>query len=91
MAYSRELDWKHKLLPMNFLPKEFKKEIDEILSDLEQLKKGQPIQHITGKAFFYNDFFAKSQIIELTITDPAYYKNNEDFTKRFKGKVGRWQ
>lgn len=29
----------------------------EILSDLEQLKKGQPIQHITGKAFFYNDFF----------------------------------
>lgn len=36
------------------------------------------------REFFYNDFFAKSQIIELTITDPAYYKNNEDFTKRFK-------
>jgi hypothetical protein len=39
LAYSRELDWKHKLLPMNFLPKEFKKEIDEILSDLDLLEK----------------------------------------------------
>ncbi len=39
LAYSRELDWKHKLLPMSFLPKEFKKEIDEILSDLDLLEK----------------------------------------------------
>ncbi|WP_314243986.1 peptide chain release factor N(5)-glutamine methyltransferase [Empedobacter tilapiae] len=29
----------------------------EISSDLKQLIAGQPIQHITGKAFFYNDFF----------------------------------
>ena len=39
LAYSRELNRKHKLLPMNFLPKEFKKEIDEILSDLDLLEK----------------------------------------------------
>lgn len=39
LAYSRELDWKHKLLPMKFLPKEFKQEIDEILSDLDLLEK----------------------------------------------------
>ncbi|WP_413533515.1 peptide chain release factor N(5)-glutamine methyltransferase [Empedobacter brevis] len=30
---------------------------DEILVDLEDLAAGKPIQHITGKAFFYNDFF----------------------------------
>ena len=39
LAYSRELNRKHKLLPMKFLPKEFKNEIDEILSDLDLLEK----------------------------------------------------
>jgi len=39
LAYSRELDRKHKLLPMKFIPKEFKNEIDEILLDLDLLEK----------------------------------------------------
>lgn len=36
------------------------------------------------KEFFYNDYFAKSQIIQLTVTDLAFYANSENFTKRFK-------
>ena len=39
LAYSRELGWKHKLLPMSYLPKEFKAEIDEILTDLDLIDK----------------------------------------------------
>lgn len=32
--------------------------------------------------FFYNDMFGATQIMLLTITDPAYYKNAEDLQKR---------
>lgn len=34
--------------------------------------------------YFYNQAFATTQIIELTTTDLAYYKNDTDFQKRFK-------
>ena len=34
--------------------------------------------------FFWNNVFATSQIIQLTTTDLAYYKNATDFFKRFK-------
>lgn len=60
----------------------------EILSDIEQLKKGQPIQHITGKAFFYNDFFfvnentliprpETEELVELIRND---YAQNQDIS-----------
>lgn len=39
LAYSKELNRKYKLLPMKFLPKHFKQEIDEILLDLDLLEK----------------------------------------------------
>ncbi len=39
-------------------------ENDFITQDLAQLKQGKPIQHITGKAFFYNDFF---EVNEFTL------------------------
>lgn len=32
-------------------------QLDVIFSDIEKLKNGVPIQHISGKALFYNDFF----------------------------------
>lgn len=36
------------------------------------------------KNYFWNSVFATSQIIELTTTDIAYYKNATNFFKRFK-------
>lgn len=33
--------------------------------------------------FFWNDMFASINIIQLTVTDLAYYKNLEDFQKRY--------
>ena len=39
LAYSKELSWKYKILPISFIPKQFKKEIDEILLDLNLLDK----------------------------------------------------
>jgi hypothetical protein len=32
--------------------------------------------------FFWNDFLAANNILNLTITDLAYYKNTEDVQKR---------
>lgn len=34
--------------------------------------------------YFYNQMFATTQIIQLTVTDPAYYKDAIEFQKRFK-------
>ena len=36
------------------------------------------------KEYYWNSKFATSQIIQLTTTDLAFYKNLEDFQKRFK-------
>lgn len=36
------------------------------------------------REYFWNSKFATSQIIELTTTDLAFYKNIEDFQKRYK-------
>lgn len=36
------------------------------------------------KEYFWNQNFATSQIIQLTTTDLAYYKDGTDFQKRFK-------
>lgn len=36
------------------------------------------------KIYFYNQFYATSQIIEITTTDPAFYKDQIDFQKRYK-------
>jgi hypothetical protein len=36
------------------------------------------------REYFWNSVFATSQIIQLTTTDLAYYKNLEDFAKRYK-------
>ncbi len=35
------------------------------------------------KNYFYNSYFATTEIIQLTVTDIAYYENPEDFQKRF--------
>ncbi|MCA4781376.1 peptide chain release factor N(5)-glutamine methyltransferase [Empedobacter stercoris] len=42
---------------IQFIPSNEIDYTSEISSDIKQLKKGKPVQHITGKAFFYNDFF----------------------------------
>ena len=35
------------------------------------------------KEFFYNRYYAANQLIQLTTTDPAFYKSDVDFQKRY--------
>ena len=51
----------------------------------DKIKKTFNNMKITEKdleEFFWNDMFASINILELTVTDPAYYKDAEDLQKR---------
>ena len=54
---------------------------------LENLKSRLSLKNTAKEAFreyFWNSSFATSQIIQLTTTDLAYYKDEVDFQKRYK-------
>lgn len=59
------------------------------LSQLERKESGlSSLERARGifenlENYFWNSYFATSQIIQLTVTDLAYYKDAEDFQKRF--------
>lgn len=62
-----------------------RKEID--VKDAESISKSLFIKNNAKDAlreYFWNSKLATAQIIELTTTDLAFYKNLEDFQKRFK-------
>ncbi|MGV0827464.1 peptide chain release factor N(5)-glutamine methyltransferase [Empedobacter brevis] len=48
-------------LNLQFIPSDNIELTAEILSDIKRLKKGEPVQHITGKAFFYDSFFSVNE------------------------------
>ena len=57
-----------------------KEEADNIYDSLEYINPAREDM----REYFYNSFFATSQIIELTVTDLGQYASLEDFTKRYK-------
>lgn len=73
-------------------------QIEELLSEKEMRgelstpKKNSITRNLTTKnnskealrEYYWNSKFATSQIIQLTTTDLAFYKNMEDFQKRYK-------
>ena len=58
--------------------------IMEIAESIEGIKKGFGKDNIAEniERFLWNDTYAATQIIQLTITDIAYYKDMEDLQKR---------
>ena len=67
---------------------EFKKQLEQWESN-GVVKAASQIKSISEKDvtaalenFFWNDFLASNNILNLTITDLAYYKNTEDVQKR---------
>lgn len=70
------------LADLNDFEKQLKylKIIDKSLTDAEA--RQELLAQLEN--YFWNSTFATSQIIEMTTTDLAYYKNPVDFQKRFK-------
>lgn len=72
--------------------KSYLKNSEEVKTELkDQLKKDKIINSDSDedfnralKEYFYNQIYATTQIIELTTTDLAFYKNGVDFQKRYK-------
>ena len=64
----------------------------EMVGELSTPKKNSITRNLTTKnnskdalrEYYWNSKFATSQIIQLTTTDLAFYKNMEDFQKRYK-------
>lgn len=57
------------------------------LDDVNSINRGLRIDNAAKEAlreYFWNSKHATSQIIEMTTTDLAFYKNMEDFQKRYK-------
>ena len=63
-------DWLDKLFHKDELEKRSREQLEE------KMKK-------RISEFVWNDFFASVNIIQLTVTDMAFYKNAEDFQKRY--------
>ena len=61
-------------------------EIEEILINEKVIGSQHDAEDIKNalKEYYWNQAYATSQIIQLTVTDLAYYKNDTDFQKRFK-------
>jgi hypothetical protein len=67
---------------------EYKNKEDSLSNnDLSLITKSLTLKNNAKEAlreYFWNSTFATSQIIELTTTDLAFYKNVQDFAKRYK-------
>lgn len=55
----------------------------ETLTHLNNIAANREEAEKALKNYFYNSYFATTEIIQLTVTDIAFYENTEDFQKRF--------
>lgn len=65
--------------------KELKRQLGKRKSEFDEFKLRYNVPDMESmKKFFYNSTYAATQIMEITITDPAYYSSVEDLFKRIK-------
>lgn len=62
----------------------FKQETNITQQDLKDWKVNDLTVEEALKDYYYNSVYAETQIIQMTVTDLAYYKDATDFQKRFK-------
>ena len=67
----------------------------EALKNIENIGSSDEMVERSIREFAWNDMFAQANILELLITDKAYYKNEEDLQKRLAqvhspGIRGNW-
>lgn len=65
------------------IDKDLNKTMGIVISNNKDLKKGVTHKELLTE-YFYNNIFSQAQLIELTATDLAFYKNMDDFQKRYK-------
>lgn len=69
----------------NEIFKELKRQLGKRKSEFDEFKLSYSVPDMKSmKKFFYNSTYAATQIMEITITDPAYYSSVEDLFKRIK-------
>lgn len=71
----------------NFIEEEIAKIMNSDYEEFERkaIKEGVDESYMPKlREFFYNNALAYTQIVELTTTDLAFYKNLNDFQKRYK-------
>lgn len=60
---------------------------EELRNEIERIVRDLSVNNLTKdllREYYWNNVFVESQIIELLTTDLAFYKNLDDFQKRFK-------
>lgn len=56
--------------------------IEGVVAKVSKYPKNVQVEQFIEN-FVWNDAFAKMNIIEMLVTDPAFYKSDDDFQKRF--------
>lgn len=95
LSYLYSVIWSHLKRILDSRYEDFRRDLNgktldgikEVLIANKIIAPGEGVEELVEdklEEYFWNSEFATSQIIQLTTTDLAYYKDSDDFQKRYK-------